>query len=308
MFAACKSEFESDDETWGTWTPAVPEPVPVQQAETKLGDEYVEFEVEVASDDEEFYGLQEEQWQETVKVKAEEDHYYKDSDDGMMMMMAEPVMAEPVTTASRHSPWSPSVAANRNRWHLSQHLHRRPQQWHIKPKPQMIPKPKPMPIKPQLSKPQPIPQLSKPRPIFQPQTQTQGHVQGHGLRLPAPRVVPPPILPRRRRPQSRPSKAPHVAAAEKRQLEAKVEQEHQEQQLMQVQSQSELELPPAPAPIPMSHLLGSGLSSKQLIEIAGYYLDAADHCFESEVEKRKSEEAIFNLGVEIGKLSAPEKR
>lgn len=316
MSAACKLEFESDDdETWGTWGP---EPVPVQQAEAKLEspreaweDEngLVEIEVEVASDDDE--QMIHESWQ----PKTEED-YYVDEDEEMM---AEPVKAPPAATASCH-------VANRNLWrHVHpQHIKPKPikpkpiQPWIKRPKPvrpQWPPqpiKPQPQPIKPGPIKPGPIkPQPMKPQPI-KPQPikpQTQGHGQrplpppwesgvvshqipGHRHPPTAPRVVPQSSM-------ARPSKAPYVLEGE--QWAEKVKQE----QLMKVQSQTELE---PPAPIPMSHLLGSGLSSHQLIEIAGYYLDAADQRFMTEVEQRQTEEAIFNLGVEIGQLTAPEKR
>ena len=129
---------------------------------------------------------------------------------------------------------------------------------------------------------------------IKPKTQGQGHRWSLPLPPPAPprpppRMVPPPTQIRRRRhPASQPSKAPHIAAAEKLQqmkIEVEPEAEH-------------------PSTTPLSHLLGGGLSSQQLIDIASFVLDAADQRFETEVEKRKKDEDLFQLGVDIGLLQA----
>ena len=262
-------KFEhDDDETWGDWVPEQQQ----QQQQVKLESESNQSTYQ-CQDQEEDVEIEVE-----VEVTSDDDEFAATSYDNDMQQnqnhqwqwqqMKDQVKVEQFYDDDDSkeemvtTESEPVKIHNRNLWPAK--VWRYPvHQPRPKPQPIMM---KPKPIMMKQMKPKPIMMKPKPKPI-----------------VIAPRR-PPHQIPRHHRPL--PSKAPQLAAAEN---------EHNEnlQQIQQMKVEQEQWQWQWPHP---------GLSSEQCVAIAGFYLDAADAALNSESEKRKADEDLFELGVEIGRL------
>lgn len=262
-------KFEhDDDETWGDWVPEQQQ----QQQQVKLESESNQSTYQ-CQDQEEDVEIEVE-----VEVTSDDDEFAATSYDNdtqqnqnhqwQWQQMKDQVKVEQFYDDDDSkeemvtTESEPVKIHNRNLWPAK--VWRYPvHQPRPKPQPIMM---KPKPIMMKQMKPKPIMMKPKPKPI-----------------VIAPRP-PPHQIPRHHRPL--PSKAPQLAAAEN---------EHNEnlQQIQQMKVEQEQWQWQWPHP---------GLSSEQCVAIAGFYLGAADAALHSESEKRKADEDLFELGVEIGRL------